>query len=803
MRTQNQYFSYIPNGLSGGLIELGSGSLSLPQLRDHMDGDWGQVVSGAFAFTKMGFDVIAPDPMDPYNNPPVSLINLNYGGIDSVGYWNLADSAIKTTYISNSMGDPIPLDLGNVFLRDTNGSSLFLSNTATGQYLNTSDVSNPVLDVWNPVLSFNANAPGVSTASTSLNYIGRDFNNRIEETMAGKATEKYEMIVGQKPNADGVDIGLNTSIKTITGTFSYKDGINTSDRSDNVAATTNSKVVETRSLNSTTTADVLGESYSQISTKNVSLGGGSTDSYKQNESLVHSYSGTQTFNADSSIAETLKNNTVYSTQYSQSFSDVDDLNSNGNRSEAARSELVTRKDITSTDYANSVNVNGDYKETNKETWDYKITANEAGFFNGGSYTEAIFLSHTGSSSYLLDEQLPNSVETETGNVNVAFSYLDQEFHANKILAESFDLKISGSASSAWTEFGNGKNDSATGTFTITNFSYSEKFDFDNNVNTAATTGNTMSFVGSGSFSEGTDANGLDKPETVNVTISSGSLTRVLEDGTVDYSITTKAATLNASILSVLNPDEKLGLQADLDNIEIYLSSFQPDESNQETYFPVGLGGVFDTVSSTFYDSPVADSFENLILLGDNTITIKNGEGQIAFGGLGADTIIGGNGNDLITGGRGADIINGGLGNDVYFIDSFSGSNFGVAGTGKTFTGFDTITFSNNTSNNINNSDNIFTNDMVDSMMTLSSTSLFKAANFSTVDAVVNYLDSIDGLGNSITNNSNAYIYVTDSSAKQGAIYYFESSDLNNTVVSADEVKLLGITTGDFSTDFVM
>ena len=753
MRSQNEFYSstpyelsYIYNGYAGAYTP------TLSMSDENYDGASIAARGGIDFFTE-AFAIT-----DSFYGSNFVDSNLNTGR-----YWYQASSAITNNY---------DLELGRAIYKAYDGSSLLLTNSATGQYLTP---------------TFDANAAGTSALSTSINYVGKDFNSRIEETMAGRVSEIYVATIGQKANADGVPIGLNTFQKTTTSGFAYKDGINTAARQDNITAISNQKTVETQTSNISATADVLGESYSEVSSSSVSLGGGSTDAYSQKVTLSYSYTGTQTFNADSSIAETSKESEVYTSQFNESASDYYDTDGDDNFSEVTFTQSAVRKDSTSDEYASSVNINGDYKETSKETWDHKITSTNTELNSDGSKNqEDISLSVTGSSSYLLDEQKAINEETESASAAVVFSYLSQ----NLTTKENIKFDIAATATGKTSVFSDGKNNADAASISITKLTYSEDNDFtnDSTVNPIKNNGNAIDVVASATYSSGTDKNGAPIAEVMNVIISTGSLTKVNEDGTTNYTITTAKTTLNSSSFSVLESFETLALQADLDNIQTYLDTFQTAADNQEEYFPVGYGGVGDMVKSTFNDYYITDSFEHLILLGDNTITIKDVGGAIVNGGLGADTIKGGIGDDDLEGGRGADIMDGGLGDDVYYLDQYSGSDFGVAG--KTFTGFDTITFS---ASGTNGTDSILFTDTADLVTALNPSGL-KSTAFKTVDSIATYLNTLG-----LITDSTSVIYVTDTVAKQGAIYYVENVSTN--AVTAAEIKLLGITTGDFSTDF--
>ena len=92
---------------------------------------------------------------------------------------------------------------------------------------------------------------------------------------------------------------------------------------------------------------------------------------------------------------------------------------------------------------------------------------------------------------------------------------------------------------------------------------------------------------------------------------------------------------------------------------------------------IDSGGI-DTIM-TIFQTVLADSFENLVLLGNSNINatgnalnnalLGNAGHNILTGFAGADSLIGGNGNDTLAGGSGRDNLSGGEGYDQFLFDT--------------------------------------------------------------------------------------------------------------------------------------
>ena len=127
---------------------------------------------------------------------------------------------------------------------------------------------------------------------------------------------------------------------------------------------------------------------------------------------------------------------------------------------------------------------------------------------------------------------------------------------------------------------------------------------------------------------------------------------------------------------------------------------------------VVAGGTDRVESSISYDLNDANHVENLTLTGggniggtgdgnDNVITGNGGLNTLSGGG-GNDTLNGGGGADRLDGGSGSDIMRGEAGNDTFVINSSSGADTTIDGGDDTDTVESSISFSLNSTTNVEN-----------------------------------------------------------------------------------------------------
>jgi len=127
---------------------------------------------------------------------------------------------------------------------------------------------------------------------------------------------------------------------------------------------------------------------------------------------------------------------------------------------------------------------------------------------------------------------------------------------------------------------------------------------------------------------------------------------------------------------------------------------------------VTLGGTDRVESSISYDLNDAQHVENLTLTGfnnisgtgtgdDNTITGNSGLNTLSGGG-GKDTLNGGGGADRLDGGSGSDVMRGEGGNDTFVINANSGTDTLIDGGDDTDTVESSISFSLNSTTNVEN-----------------------------------------------------------------------------------------------------
>lgn len=767
---------------------------------------------------------------DPYNGAEQGLDRI----VSRFGFYDM----INPTFIdldghpwslSTALATPQgSLNIGTVVYKDYySGSVLTLTNNATGQYLKVSSGDG---------ISFDFVAPGKSSLYTALNYVGKDWSGKIAETIVAKEAETVTVTNAQINNADGLPIGIASIQKTYTGNFAYRDGINTVAKDDNIAVATGNKVVVTNSINNTAISDILTESFTRTFSDNISEGMGSNHAYNQSTSILNSSIATQTFNLDASVAESYKVSNINTTQFTSTnkYYGADfDYYELATVLFSEGIEKAYRKDVATSDFTSSVNVNGDYKSTSKEVENALVTYSytgkyavdpAAGTLVYENYATTASLSVVNEFTESVDDQVANPVKTETDKSTIIFTYSDK----NTTLNIGNSLTLNAAFTNNVTMYDNGKNNLENYTVNVTALNYTEMIKPSPTL--AAKVGNTFdvafSLTGRSSepiydYANGYDDNGtwtvpilgyastdakgdsLDEIFTINITKANFTKVNVVT-GASDYTIITAASVIDIPKLMALSDLEYIQLDADITVVNDYLNTFldagsEYGEYDKDSYFSEAI---FETIGNTFgpgdfYDSSVASSFEQLILLGNNTITIQNTSGLYVNGGLGNDTINGGIGADIIEGGSGGDTLNGGKGDDIYIINSVSGSGFGNSGLTAAFTNYDKITVSNNTLLTGNGTDQIQFEGFLSTVKYTSTYSSFSSVNFATVDNVVKFLNNSFYGASSFATDQNTLVYVTDSATKSGAIYFIENDSYSNLIFS--EVKLLGVTTGELAT----
>lgn len=649
--------------------------------------------------------------------------------------------------------------------RGYDGSIVTLNTNGTGQYL----LGN----------NFDFNTAGISTLYTSINYVGKT-EGRLEESLVGKQSESYVATIGQKANADGMAVGLNVFQKTYANNYVYKDGLYTSFKDDNSTVTATNKIVETKSINTTATVDILSEAIKKDTSASVSYGVGSNNAYTSKTTETESSTATQTFNADSSIIETYKSNAIYTyadtetTKYSQ-----DEIEFSGGTltgvSPGYKSSYSEKETVTS-DYASSINAEGSYKETSTNTFKLEESSSESGFVSVESesleYYEVaastVFTS-TFEEKFLLDEQKPVAEETSSSRYTVAMTHSDR--NVTNSITESFALTAATSMRSS--EFDNGNNNVLTSSTEITKFTYA-------NTQTVGTVINPLSesldVSAKVTYTSGTSASGTPLDPTLAFNFTTGKYTNLDESNAVVYEMTTAASAMSINLNTTkLSGDEVDSVFDTVFAVQSYINNADSNSDPFETNLP-------DSDDYLYGLEGAKDSFLDLILLGNNTITIKSTSGAIVDAGLGNDTVNGGSGDDFITGGRGADILNGKEGFDTYFIDANSGSDLGKVGA--LFTGFDTISLDGN---------DTITYTGLGGAYNASGTGLanLTAANFTNADKAALFLNQFGSLVDGDV------VFVTDSTTSgastKGALYYY--SDNSDGVLNALDIALIGVTTG--------